>query len=69
MTKMSFVIVQHDRRAQPSRVSGRYGTLSPVNMDGFYASQADAEGVARFMAEERPDLDTLVLRVVGEVKP
>lgn len=61
---MSFVIVQHDKHATPDRTAGRFGVLTPVNMDGFYSSEGAAAEVAAFMAEQRPDLETVVLAVV-----
>lgn len=64
MPKLKFVIVQHAPNADVLMTPGRYGVLQPVNMDGFYSSKEDAQGVADFMAEMRPDLETLLLEVV-----
>lgn len=66
-----FVIIQHDPSAAPdrNRTLGRYGVLTPVNMDGFYSDADGAAEVAAFMAEERPDLETLVVEVIRKITP
>ena len=66
---MSFLIIQHDRSAKTRRSDARLGVLTPVNLDGVYARQEDAEDVARFMAGQRPDLETFVAQVVRKVQP
>lgn len=65
MPKMKFVIVQHAPSVNVAIAPGRYGVLQPVNMDGFYSSKETAQDVADYMAEERPDLETLVLAVAS----
>lgn len=66
---MSFLIIQHDRSAKTRRSDARLGVLTPVNLDGVYARQEDAEDVARFMAGQRPDLETFVVQAVRKVTP
>lgn len=65
---MRYAIIQHDMSGEAPLTEGRYGTLAPVNFDGFYADRGEAHEVARFMAEQRPDLQTLVVEVLDEVK-
>lgn len=66
---MRFLIIQHDPLANPRRSDGRFGVLTPVNMDGFYSRETDAADVAEFMAEQRPDLETLIVQTVRKVRP
>ena len=66
---MSFLIIQHDRSAKPRQSDTRLGVLTPVNLDGVYDRQEDAEDVARFMSGQRPDLKTFVVQIVRKVQP
>lgn len=68
MSRLAFMVIQHDHLGRPPLDSGRYGTLEPVNLDGFYADRKTAEGVAEYMAEMRPDLETFVVEVVRAVR-
>jgi hypothetical protein len=70
VTGCVFAIVQVDS-ADVDRdwflTDGRLGVINPVNMDGFYSDRIDANSVANFMAEERPDLETFLVQVVEKV--
>jgi len=67
MTTMKFAIVQRASNGKVSNDPGRYGVLVPVNMDGFYSDREVADDVARFMADQRPDLETLVVEVLAKL--
>lgn len=67
MTILLHFIVQVDPSERPTLADDRLGVLHPVNMDGFYRDLADAEGVAKYMAEERPDLETYLATAVRKV--
>lgn len=41
------------------------GVLVAFSADGYYADRNDAEGVAEWLAEEHPHLDTLVVEVLS----
>lgn len=69
MAALRYAIIQHDRRVKPPRGEGRLGVLTSVNMDGFYSNADDAAEVAALMAEERPDLETLLIEVIRKVGP
>jgi hypothetical protein len=69
MSNIRFVIIQHDDSANVPPVAGRHGVLTPINMDGFYDRLEAAQSVASFMAEMRPDLETLIVSVVSRVTP
>lgn len=65
----SFAVIQIDPFGDRMRDAGRIGVLAPVNMDGFYSTEADARELAKYMASERQDLKTFVVRVIGQVRP
>lgn len=67
---MSFLVVQiapnvhpRDKRVPAGAFTGD-GVLVPVSCDGFYESPQSAHGVAVFLAEKWPHLQTLVVEVV-----
>lgn len=62
-----FAVVQVDDD-EPVLDAGRLGTYEPVNFDGFYRDQQEAREVARYFADERPDLRTYLIMVLDEVK-
>lgn len=64
-----YCIVQVDQDERPTLAQGRLGVLHPVNMDGFYCDQKEADEVAEYMADERPDLITFVMEGLREIKP
>ena len=53
--------IERDRKHLPRE---RLGVFDPVNCDGLYREKEDAIGVARFFAEQRPDLRTMIVAVV-----
>lgn len=67
MNMLRHFVIQVDPNERPTLSDGRLGVLHPVNMDGFYLEIADAEDVARYMAEERPDLKTYLATAVRQV--
>lgn len=68
---MSYIVVQiapslHPRSEgikQRAMLTGQ-GVLVPVACDGFYRAKEDAYGVAQFMSESYPNLQTIVAEVV-----
>lgn len=65
MTKLNYMALAVDVNAK--RKEGDIGVLKPVFADGVYADQADAEEVASYMKEERPDLRVYVVEVKAKL--
>ncbi len=71
MAELKYLVVQVDsimngrNQCDPSDCRTGMGVLMAVSCDGYYASQADAQSVADYMAEERPEFSTHVVEIIS----
>ena len=64
--KFRYMILQIDK-GRPRSDPLRLGVLNPINADGFYSGVQEAEGVAAYMAEERPELETYIVSTIRKI--